>query len=110
MRKKIFLVILISFFLSAFFKKTIFIADTPAIRTDLSVNSIIASVSGVNALRQVAKGVYAKETKTSSEKIYHMNDIAWVEHTYIVNGKKVTIKVAKGDDVPSQSVMEQIYK
>lgn len=126
MRRKIFLIILISFFLSTFFKKTVFIADTPTIRKDLSVNSIVASISmdyrnfiaGVTnmkddantPLRQVAKGVYAKETKTSSEKEYNLKDITWVSHTYIVNGKEVIINVAQGDEVPSQGMMEQIYK
>jgi len=115
MKRKIFFTILISFIVASFLKKSVFIADTPRLRQDLSINSLMASI--VNrpgqtgeSYKKITNGVYARETATSSTKEYRMNEITWVERKYIVNGKEIIIKIAKGDTAPSQMIMEQIYK
>lgn len=62
------------------------------------------------AFQQLSKGVYAKdEGSTHSLVEVKIDEIEFIEHTFIVNGKTIIIKVPKDQQLPSQKVLEQIY-
>ncbi len=61
-------------------------------------------------LKKVSQGVYAGEK--NGYKIYEIRtgEIEYIEYTFNVNGKEVKIKVPKGEEPPSQEVVEALYK
>ncbi|NTU47258.1 hypothetical protein HGA88_06535 [Candidatus Roizmanbacteria bacterium] len=54
----------------------------------------------------VAKGVYAKQTEKATYIEYHLNQVDWIEYTFIVNGKTIKIKSPKGSIPPTQHTAE----
>ena len=56
----------------------------------------------------MTKGVYAKSNSGASIKEYRVNEIEWIEYTFDVKGKKVVLKVPKGETPPSARFAEMI--
>lgn len=60
--------------------------------------------------KQLSKGVYAKdEGNTHSLVEIRLDEMEFIEHTFIVNGKKIVIRVPKDQQVPPQSAVEKLY-
>lgn len=69
-----------------------------------------ATLNALSApLFQVSQGVYAGER--NGIKVYEIrsNEITYVVYTFTVNRKPVTIKVPKGQNPPSQAVLEKLF-
>ncbi len=56
----------------------------------------------------VTKGVYAKSNEMASVREYVLNEIEWVEYTFDVKGKKIIIKVPKGESAPPLGLAEKM--
>ena len=87
----------------------------PANQTSVSVQNINSLpqdvVEALNApLKKVSQGVYAGEM--NNIKVYEIRtgELEYLEYTFNVNGKEVKIKVPKGQEPPSQEVMDSLYK
>lgn len=122
---KIFIVIFFAYIISTFSLKAIFIANSPKIRNDLEykINYFAQNILQNNFLtkrnnniseeekniQKIAAGVYAQTISGVSVKQYRLNEIEWVEHIYIVNGKEIKLKIAKGDEVLSQETVEHLF-
>ena len=122
---KILLALIIAFGLSLFSVKNVFIANSPKIRNDLGykINYFAQNILQNNFLtkrnnniseeekniQKIAAGVYAQTISGVSVKQYRLNEIEWVEHIYIVNGKEIKLKIAKGDEVLSQETVEHLF-
>lgn len=63
-------------------------------------------------LKQVSKGIYAAEDNQGKIKKveYRLDEIDWVEYTFTVNGRQVTIKMPKSQPTPRMDVLEKIYQ
>jgi hypothetical protein len=131
---KIVLVLVFSFLISKLLLNEIFIIQTPKIRPNLGYY-LIAKVSNVLKvgtktlisffikektpetddmlkdvpLRPIVKGVYGKSRGNYSYTLIKTNEIEWVEYTFNIHGKTMKLKVPKGQNPPSQKMLEQIY-
>lgn len=62
------------------------------------------------ALKKLSQGVYAKdEGNTHSLVEVELDEITFIEHTFTINGKTITIRVPKDQQLPPQQVLEKIY-
>ena len=61
-------------------------------------------------LTKISQGIYAGERNDMKVYQIKMNEIEYLEYTFNVNGKEIKIKVPKGEELPSQEVMEALYK
>lgn len=118
-----------SYLLISFFARDIFIANSPRIRPDAG-QVITAKFSNTTAgikqlasnifrqspeqqlrdvpLRQVSKGIYARQKGTVSQTIIKDSEVELIEYEYNVNGKIVKIRVPKGQNPPPQNVVESL--
>lgn len=125
------IILALSFFMSSFFLKEVFVNNSPIVRPHLDsyiamrirgISAFIAKLQGKElkektleersaalekvAFSQVAKGVSAREKDGVSETRYEMNKIKWVEHSYKTRaGTTITIKVPEGMDPPPEGVL-----
>ncbi|MEM4337155.1 MAG: hypothetical protein QXG86_04085 [Candidatus Woesearchaeota archaeon] len=60
-------------------------------------------------MRKIAPGVYAGEYKGYQVSTIKINEIEFLEYTFDVNGRKIKIKVPKGETPPSQETVEKIF-
>jgi len=60
-------------------------------------------------MQSIAKGVSARSNDTHVEVVFDSNKIEWVEYTYIINGKKIKIRIPKGVDLPSEQEVELLH-
>jgi len=130
---KIFLLLGAAFLISDFSIKNVFLAKSPKINLSFVQNMMVryitqpanqtsVSVQNINSLPQdvvealnaplkkVSQGVYAGEM--NNIKVYEIRtgELEYLEYTFNVNGKEVKIKVPKGQEPPSQEVMDSLYK
>lgn len=62
------------------------------------------------AFKQLSQGVYAKdEGKTHSLVEVNLDQITFIEHTFMIKGKTYTIRIPKDQQPPPQNVLEQMY-
>lgn len=54
----------------------------------------------------VAKGAFAKSNQNGTIAVINIDEVQWIEHTYIINGKEIKIKVPAGQQPPSQESVE----
>lgn len=145
---KILVIVVVSFFVSSFANREIFIANSPKLdpnatknlsyrvknlfdssyyisllfsKPDKSapiakeqldslrkeINLVITEQILNNSLKSISKGTYAKETPEGDYYIFNDEETEWIEYTYNVRGKKITVKVPKGENPPSQDQLEQ---
>lgn len=60
-------------------------------------------------MRKIAPGVYAGEYKGYYVSTIKINEIEFLEYTFDVNGRKIKIKVPKGETPPSQETVEKMF-
>lgn len=80
-----------------------FLNARPQVSVPLQANdqyNAIMSQTGSIPFTQVAKGIYAKETSTAKVVQVRVNEVNWEVHTYVVNGKTITLRIPKGDPTP----------
>lgn len=61
-------------------------------------------------LNKVSQGVYAGEKNDIKVFEVRIGELEYLEYTFIIDGKEKKIKVPKGQEPPSQEVLETIYK
>lgn len=128
----IFLAIFIAFLISNFAIQNIFIAKSPRIRQNLDrvivwnlfsppqkkINNQENKVNenlyyeklDKNNFVSLNKGVYAADLNNGRYILIKENEVEWIIYTFRIKDKEIKIKVPKGEDPPSQQVLEQIYK
>jgi hypothetical protein len=85
-------------------------ASSPIIATNLN-NAPKDVISALSApLNKISQGVYAGEKNDYKVFEVKTGELEYLEYTFNVNGKEVKIKVPKGQDPPSQNVVNEIYK
>ncbi|MFH0773237.1 MAG: hypothetical protein V1922_02905 [bacterium] len=130
---KIMLVMALGFVITSVLNKEVFIADSPTIRPQLDkyiasrvmnvFNFQLSQISLFASKEQqqlnkskaalqnmplslVSKGVYAKSVNTANYTVVNINDVEWIEYTYVVNGKTIKIKVPAGQQPPPKEAVE----
>jgi hypothetical protein len=129
---KLFLILLISLFLSNFFIKNFFLANSPNIKPNLSKylakkffgqfnkqnetkqeiyseNSLIYNKI-YNAFIPLKKGVYATDLDGGEYILINNDEVDWIEYTFYIKGKQIKIKVPNGEQRPPQEIIEKIYE
>ena len=135
---KFFLAIFLSIFFSNLLIKNVFIANSPKIRPTLGYylaqkffpkdlsnkinrknnvniektqnNDLIFSQINKNNFIPINKGVYASDLKKGSYLLIKEKEVEWIIYTFTINGKEIKIKVPKGESIPNQKVLEELYK
>jgi hypothetical protein len=72
--------------------------------SDLSVSDRIAQIEQKAQslpLSKVAKGVYAQSTDQGTVFTVKTNEVIWEKHTYLIDGKNITIYVEQGKTPPT---------
>lgn len=122
MNKKIFYskilgALILTYFFSQFLSKEVFLGYSPRIRPFLG-RYLIARAKEIYftkfsffanlfyqkpadklehiPFKEVAKGIYAKSEGNVTHTLIKENEVEWVEYNYIIKGKKIKIKVPKG--------------
>ena len=62
--------------------------------------------SGDIPFQQIAKGTYAKTFEGKQIEYIKIDEIPYIEYTYIVDGKPVVIRVPEGEIPPSQETVQ----
>jgi hypothetical protein len=60
--------------------------------------------------KEISQGVKAAQTSEGTIVKIDSSKIDWLEYTFNVNGKEVKIKVPKDQQPPSQKLVEALYK
>lgn len=121
---KIFFLLSVAYIVSNFFIKNIFLADSPKLNPFFVQNMFAKKTitpnnntysqnieEALNApLKKVSQGVYAGEKNNIKVFEIRTGELEYLEYTFNVNGKMVKIKVPKGQEAPSQEVMDVLYK
>jgi hypothetical protein len=106
---KIFFIFIFVYFVSSGLIKNIFLANSPQINPKLE-NYLLAKLKN-NGSVPLAKGVSAYTKDGITYRKYELNKIEWQDITYYLkNGKKVTLKIPKGQSPLSQEEMEKMYQ
>lgn len=126
---KILIAIVLSFFVSQFLLREVFVAHSPRIRPGVisyltkkfsdSVGNLIARKQPAqpsdldkisflkNNLQPIAKGVYAKSEGGYSYMEYRLGEVEWVRiELTLSNGKKITVEYPKGTEPPPPQIFE----
>jgi hypothetical protein len=74
-----------------------------------SISSDVAEALNT-PLSKVSQGVYAGEKNDVKVFEVRIGEIEYLEYTFNIKGKEIKIKVPKGQDPPSQQVLEAVYK
>ncbi|HLL60887.1 MAG TPA: hypothetical protein VK338_04175 [Candidatus Nitrosocosmicus sp.] len=130
---KILIALVFAYFIGSFVNNEIFIADSPTVRPNLR-GHFIAKIDSFAEKRApflakwiynfktseeklantpftvLTKGVYAKSATNIAYIEYKKDEIDWLEYTFIVKGKEVKINVPKGQNPPSQEIVENFHK
>ncbi|MCS6956539.1 MAG: hypothetical protein NZM02_01680, partial [Patescibacteria group bacterium] len=61
-------------------------------------------------MKKIAPGVYAGEYKGYQVSTIKTNEMEFLEYIFNIRGKKIKIKVPKGQDPPNQKTVEEIFK
>lgn len=123
---KILFLLGIAYLVSYFSIKNIFLAESPIINPLFVQNMMVGNISqsinqasvttqnikdALNApLKKVRQGVYAGEKNKIKVYEIRMDELEYLEYTFNVNGKEIRIKVPKGQEPPSQDVMNSLYQ
>lgn len=60
--------------------------------------------------KELSQGVYAKdEGNTHSLVEVNLDEIVFIEHTFVIKGKTITIRIPKDQEPPPQQALESIY-
>jgi hypothetical protein len=119
----------ISFLISDFSIKNLFLANSPKINPFFvrNINSKFEkNLAFLNnfkknismnfdrekniTFKQISQGVKAAETSEGTIVKIDSSKIDWLEYTFNINGKEIKIKVPKDQQPPSQEVVEALYK
>ncbi len=124
--------IFLSYLISVFLLKEIFIADSPRIRQDVgsylakritgffsSRYNFVASLFYTNKdpkkelenipFQNIAKGIYAKSKGNMSYTYVKLNEVEWVEYRFYIKGKEIKIHVPKEQIPPSQEELNKLF-
>lgn len=63
-----------------------------------------------NLFTPISKGIYAQDLNKGTYILIKENEVEWIEYTFNIKGKKIKIKVPKGEPPPEEKLLEQIYK
>lgn len=128
-KTKLILVILVSFYISSFLKDHIFFVGTPKLKPFIT-ERFLKYLSSLGEKKEknivleqketiaqndkesfypISKGIYAKEVKGGKVILMKENEIDWKIYEYEINGKKISIKVPEGEDLPSREVVEEVF-
>lgn len=130
---KIVFVFFLSFIVSSFLIKEVFLGESPVLRSNLlsHLSLKLADLARIESKRlislfkkpanlkqelkeapfdMITKGVYGKAKGNYSYTEVRLNEIEWVEYTFDIKDKKIKIKFPKGQTPPTQQMVEEIYK
>jgi hypothetical protein len=118
---------IVSFFLSSFLNRTVFIANTPRIRPGLNkylaqaffkkenkslsynpreqVDELYRRTENV-PFNNVAKGTYVKSDYAVIITLYRLNEVDWAEYTYEINNKIYKFRVPRNVTPPAKKAFE----
>jgi len=83
--------------------------NTNNMPVERSFNQQVAEA--INApLAPLSQGVYAGEQEGVNVYEVRIGELEYLEHTFIIKGKEVKIRVPKGQEAPSEDVIEYLYK
>lgn len=126
---KIGVVMVFAFFIASFLNANVFRSNTPKVRTDAfqftaynfdnTKNKILSFFSNKRYSSPeeiekapaipLGKGVYARENDEVKATEIRIDETVWTEYTVTIKGKQYKIKVAQGEERPSQEVLEQHF-
>ncbi len=126
--------VIVGYYMAELFNKHIFLANTPKIRNNLadyiaskfseSANLIVNVVKNKKNIstftfkedlnkipfETISQGVYAKGNGNITYVLIKTGEVEWLEYTFNINGKQIKIKVPKGENPPSQEIVEKMTK
>lgn len=129
-RLSIIFIMVLSFFAANLVNNEVFVANSPVIRPNLPEYLAGRVQGGMNSQRSLAerllrklpeqqleklpleqlnKGVYARTEKNYSQTVIKINEIEWIEYTFTIKGKEVKIQVPRGQQPPTQELLEKVY-
>lgn len=123
---KLILSIILGYTISTFLINNVFIANTPKINPFIArslfdnLNNFINEgekkdiLNNKNDKRKedfypITKGIYAKEAKREKTILIRDKEVNWKIYQYEVNGKKISIKIPEGEELPSKEMVEKIF-